>query len=94
MGLEVENSSARQMYALEMILACMVVFRFQGWFVCFLCSAVYETKIVLRVPVPMTALARGILLAINDHYAGDANQILSLVKHEYKLLHLMFRHYL
>jgi len=27
------------MYALEMILACMVVFRFQGWFVCFLCSA-------------------------------------------------------
>ena len=44
---------------------------------------VYETKIVLRVPVPMTALTRGILLAINDHYAGDANQILSLVKHEY-----------
>ena len=53
---------------------CMVVFRSQGWFVCFVCSAVYETKIVLRVPMPMTVLTRGALLAINDHYAGDANQ--------------------
>ena len=34
--------------------------------------------------------ARGALLAINDHYAGDANQNMYLVKHEYKLLHLMF----
>jgi hypothetical protein len=82
------------MYALEMILACMVVFRFQGWFVCFVCSAVYEAKIVLRVSVPMTVLARGILLAINDHYAGDANQNMSIVKHEYKILHFMFQHYL
>jgi hypothetical protein len=55
-------------------------------------GAVYETRSVLRVPVPMTVLARGILLAINDHYAGDANQNMSIVKHEYKLLHLMLRH--
>lgn len=68
------------MYALEMILACNGCFSLSGLVCVFrMQCSVYETKIVLRVPVPMMVLTREILLAINDHYAGDANQILCLL---------------